>query len=381
MKSVVFQIQKPDNGEFANIQDACLLKPDMALIADGATQGFQSGRYANDIVNSIGALKKVNYSEIETAVISANSIFEDAEINYSTNPAIKALEQTKSKIGGASTLTATWLRDGKVHYLNVGDSTLLLFNSDIELKWSLHKNSRELESDGLWLSSKDTTNLKNSRQGIIEEYCDGDVLVVLSDAIAKYILEFPEKIKDILKIESTQHFIEWVDELWDAKSLEFDDITIVIWYPGTEECSVCIPSTDFKLEKYIQERPAVLSDYYNEAFMKEFNQLKSDFNRLLSRVNELERRQYNLKKSILIVSAVLIGLGLYLNRDIVFTETQEVLDSFKEAFMPSEESNSGEPIDSLGASFQDSMNSLVDSLGVHGADSADLVAGDSTVND
>jgi hypothetical protein len=59
------------------------------------------------------------------------------------------------------------------------------------------------------------------------EINDSDFIIMASDALAKYFLNFPEKISDFLLVTNFEELLSLVSKLWDSKYLEEDDLTLV----------------------------------------------------------------------------------------------------------------------------------------------------------
>ncbi len=268
MSLKIFSLHKKESVNFLNIQDKYAYKKDLSCIAlsDGATQGYESGKWANILVNSYVQNPTNKLSLFINLLITASNRF-NREINKkninSKNEAIKSLIQETQKKGSYCTFVGFNIEHDNVKVASYGDSVFFHFREKKALKFIPTNESSSLDAYSNFLNTK----IANDQGMFKAEYFkseelilkDNDRLVMASDAFSKYILDNQSCLEDLLQIQSFNEFVNYIEDRWDQNTLEEDDITILIYkHDQDKKVSIIEPDDSFRFkEKKIIKKPPI----------------------------------------------------------------------------------------------------------------------------
>ena len=306
MSLKIFSLHKKESVNFLNIQDKYAYKKDLSCIAlsDGATQGYESGKWANILVNSYVQNPTNKLSLFINLLITASNRF-NREINKkninSKNEAIESLIKETQKKGSYCTFVGFEIQNDNVKVVSYGDSVFFHFREKKALKCIPTNESSSLDTYSNFLNTKIAND-----QGVFKPECfkseelileDDDILIMASDALSKYILDNQSCLEDFLQMQSFNEFVNYVEDRWDQNTLEEDDITILIYKHDQDEKIITIePDDSFRFKEKIIKKPPIQHGH--------------------NRVPKI-----NLLKYSLIFGVLVFGLILLFSSKYIFTKT------------------------------------------------------------
>ena len=292
----VLQLHKRDSYEYKFIQDkySVNLKKKIISIADGTTQSYDSGFWAKAICehfsNSPNFYKKELAQEFK---IEAEKV-KNREIQFNSNPAKAALERDKLKKGSTSTFLGIRLENKyTVEVVSLGDSNLFVIDNNEIRKSYPFKNLNEINSNNDFLNTqtlfeeKFNPDLFSATKFKIESK---DKIILTTDALSRFLFKFPEKINDILELDSFEKFLAFIKKQWEKGLLEEDDITAVIIDSNSKDkLEIICPPENFTFPKQIEKefvpnsiqkgRPhkLIFSEMQMSEIRNQFNGVANDF--------------------------------------------------------------------------------------------------------
>jgi serine/threonine protein phosphatase PrpC len=259
MSLKIFSIHKKEAVSFNNTQDKYAYKTDLSSIAlsDGATQGYESGAWANILVNSYINNPSNRASTFLRLLIQASTSF-NRELNQKNikveNKAIESLiQQTKEK-GSYCTFIGVEINGHNVQVASYGDSVLFHFRNGELIHSIPTDNSSILDEYSNFLN----TNVVEKTDFFVEKNFistslsleKDDVVVLASDAFSKYMLDNHSSLNDLFQISSFDDFYNYIDGKWNNDSLEDDDISIVIYkHDDSNNVVVFEPDVNFRFKE------------------------------------------------------------------------------------------------------------------------------------
>lgn len=315
MKIKVFQIHKRSSYVFKDIQDKYAIQNNIYAISDGATQGFMSQIWAEQLVNDFVSKPEFNITELIHHLEKLARNFNNREFKLDANPAIKAIQERKKQEGASATFMGVKIGENNLKYISSGDVCGVVKKKD-QLQFFPFQSVDVLNKDKGFLGT-----LKLSQGEVAEEQFrtgniavfGGDIVILMTDAIAKLVLKKQSILDEILSLESLDSFKLFIINLWETKQLEEDDITIM-----------CIENTDEnRLQEFLttelefpkEKLPDLDFDptiggmtpenYYR--LQNEINHLKNE----LYKINRLEqyiaKLQGKLRLALKVVIAIILG--------------------------------------------------------------------------
>lgn len=227
----VFQIHKRSSYIFKDIQDKYSFdnQNNLFAISDGATQGFMSQIWAEQIVKEFIKTPTFEPNELIQSFNKLAEEFNSQEFELDSNPAIKALQIHKKQQGAFATFMGLKLENNSLKYISSGDVCGVV-KTENNLVFFPFSSCEELDKDKGFLGTRKLIKgeiiNEQFRTGIIP-ISESDSVVLMTDAIARLILKNNALLDEVLSLNSFDEFRTFIINLWDAKQLEEDDITIL----------------------------------------------------------------------------------------------------------------------------------------------------------
>lgn len=213
-------------------------------IADGASEGMLSGRWAEILVKTYCRDNDSNFENILLRAYNKWDLYIKSYIHSREvhNRPIQWYEEHGLRVGAFSSLLGLTIKEvkgssgGKWEAAAIGDSCLFQVRQrDVICRFPI-RTSDEFSSRPLLVSS----NPKNNKDLMIENmkyngnWQIDDVFYLMTDALALWFMQQYESGKkpwDVLgnfnTIDETQSFRDWIMELRDCKAIRNDDVTFV----------------------------------------------------------------------------------------------------------------------------------------------------------
>jgi len=299
----VLQLHKRDSYEYKFIQDkySINIKQKVVSIADGTTQSYDSGFWANLLCEYF-----TNKPKFQTATLvkefkeEANKV-KNRDVQFSPNPAKAALERDKLKKGSTSTFLGIQIEnENTLKVVSLGDSNLFILNDKRIKKSYPFKNVKELDTNNDFLNT----------QNLLEDKVDPDLfkvttaqiqnkdkIILTTDALSRFLFKYPEKINDILEIDRFEKLHAFITEQWEKGVLEEDDITaVVIELNPKNRLDIVSPPHDFSFPKkeekefvptsllQNQSKKPIFSEMQMSEIRSQFNGVANDFHSLKNKL-------------------------------------------------------------------------------------------------
>ena len=310
MEVKVFQIHKRSVYEYKFIQDKFSVNQENKTyaIADGTTQSFKSDVWAQLIVDDF--CKQPNFIPtriIESLKIQAKS-FKDQKVEFSKNPAIAALENAKFKKGGTSTLIGIRVdKNNVLSAISTGDSNMFLLRGSSSGKYpfttldELDKNDNFVNTEKLLSDEVEELNFKTTQFKMQFD----DIIILATDAISRLLLKDDNNINELLRWNSFQTFHDFCIDKWENKSLQEDDITVlIIKLNKSDSIKIFSPPPNFLFPK------EEVYEFVPTTINENNNNLQNDINmnEILNRLNYINSEFVMIRKRLTFFQLLIIIL-------------------------------------------------------------------------
>lgn len=192
---IQFSTQKPNESTTAN-EDRFRVSPPLYAISDGAGgEGLAADKWAETILDQLPDKPFDNLEEINDWIGTFCDSFEmSIQEQIQSNPT--AIERFMLQ-GSLATLLATWVNEEYFHYVSIGDSMLMLYNTEEKTLWTPHEaNAMQCFNDNPHLISlRDITPISQIKLDK-KNYNTNDILILATDAIAKLLIVLYQYSKD-----------------------------------------------------------------------------------------------------------------------------------------------------------------------------------------
>ena len=253
MSFKIISIHKEESISFDKVQDKYSISDYNFCVADGTTQGYDSGKFAEIISNNFTKKRIDTIDDFYSLSIKSSKEFNKIPFIESGNKAIDKLRKDKKKKGGSSTLIGCNINENKVSIVCYGDSMLFHIRSEELIEKYPFKNSKELDESSEFINSniefddrllnKDALLFKKI---YLEDY---DQIILSTDAISKFFIEKGD-FKILNRFSSFNQFKDFMVEKWNSGEIERDDITVLIYtHDGINSIESIIPDEDFKFKE------------------------------------------------------------------------------------------------------------------------------------
>ena len=232
MSLKVFAIHKRESISFGNIQDKYAYSKDVSTIAlsDGATQAFESGVWAEILVNSYIDNPSNKSSIFLNLLLKAANRFNRVVNIDSIKTDTKALEGLLSNLykkGSYCTFVGVKIENDIAKIASYGDSVFFHFRNNILINSIPVNKSSDLDLHSHFLN----TNIVNDQECFVEKHFKsedivlekGDVLILSSDAFAKYLLNRNSLIDELINMSTFKEFF-----LFTRQQLGFDTVIVIL---------------------------------------------------------------------------------------------------------------------------------------------------------
>lgn len=347
----VFQIHKRSAYVFKDIQDkyAVDLNSNILAVSDGATQGYKSEIWAENLVSDFLTDPVFTIPDLIEKLKENALRFSKIDFPGSDNYALKALETRKKELGSFATFLGVNISENKITFISSGDVCGFVYDSESITSFPF-STVEELDKDkGFLGTAKILNNDIPSEQFRIGEQSlkRGSKVLLMTDAIARMCLRNPDNLNVINTISSFENFKDFIISKWDSKELEEDDITVMIIDPAAPKLlTAFLPPEDFffpKEEKpeYTQiKKPFILKDDLTEQEMKE---IQDQLNLLNNKINIANQQNAELAKQLkshklLTLLSLALGLSALLIGGYLFGKSLVKKEKEKEVVAAQEES-------------------------------------------
>ncbi len=228
MRVLSFQIQKKSTEVFDNCQDKIHLdlNEKKFAVADGATQGFKSEVWADEISKSF---VESNQDDFILGLKSLAERFNGIPMDYENGP-MAFLEKKKKERGGNTAILGVKINeeDESIDFISVGDSCAFMLYKGEMTSWPF-KNLDELNQCQSSINSMQILEENYSLDIRVEKmkYTNLDEIWICSDALSRFILK-NFSIHVLLKSFSDfESFYNFCLESWENNLMEHDDVTFL----------------------------------------------------------------------------------------------------------------------------------------------------------
>ncbi len=315
MNVKAFQIHKKASVYFKNIQDkySVNLETETVVLADGTTQSFKSNLFADFLTKNIASEQLLNLENVKKSINISIQQFGELNFELSANPAIAILEKTKIATGSTSTLLAVKITENKLNLISIGDCNIFVIKDEkIESSFPFN-NKNELDLNNSFVNTKsfngfDSLQVYNSNIQLEQNY----LLFVCSDAISRFLFDFPDEISSVINLSNHQDFLSFCELNWQNGRLEQDDISILIIADGEKKLHEFLPDSSFKFEetKYFSEIEFVPNPQVETKKTKltpmEYNDLNNKIKNLENEVKFVSNKLKNIERLFIILFVTLL---------------------------------------------------------------------------
>lgn len=327
MNIKTFQIHKRSSYIFKDIQDKYSINQldNVYAVSDGATQGFMSQIWAEQLTNNFISNPTFDISSLIINFTNLAHHFNETEIKLDINPAIKALQLRKKQEGASATFIGVKIENKTLSYVSSGDVCGCILSKD-KVIFFPHTSIEDLDKDKGFLNTKKLINNEISEQQFKTDklsLLDGDYVILMTDAIARFILKNKHFLQDFTKINEFDSFKNIIIDLWETKVLEEDDITILCIESSHQVSIKEFLAEDLEFPKpssYTAEEYSSISNE-GDSFLKltrEVSLLKKDIYLLKQKIEkqdfliEQQNKYIQKFKYLVIIIGVFIGLVFYM---------------------------------------------------------------------
>jgi serine/threonine protein phosphatase PrpC len=233
MNFKIFHTHKKSSLTYNFVQDKFCINPEnqTIAIADGTTQSFRSEFWSELLVQEFCKHPTFETKDFLNLSKSLADKIQSSSPVFSEKTAVASLEKDKFSKGSTSTFLGIKFRDQNTFdVLTVGDCNLFIINKNGDIISHPFDSIDDLNNNQSFLN---TINLLKEEPDPIEiskvqlKFEDGDKLLLCSDAISRLFLSDKKWIDEIVNFDNFDFFIRKIQDLWSAKVLEEDDITII----------------------------------------------------------------------------------------------------------------------------------------------------------
>ncbi|MDO4764040.1 MAG: SpoIIE family protein phosphatase [Flavobacteriaceae bacterium] len=291
-----FQIHKRSSYVFKDIQDKYGINQDNNIyaVSDGATQGFMSQIWAEQLVKDFASNPTFDISRLIANFTHLAHQFSKQDIELSINPAIKAIQLRKKQEGASATFIGVKIENKILHYISSGDICGAIFSKN-GIQFFPHTNIEDLDKDKGFLNTQKLIDNKiletQFREGKLSLY-DGDNVVLMTDAIARFILKNHQFLQELIRLNDFVSFKEFIINLWETKQLEEDDITMLCIENNNQASSV----KEFLAKDLEFPKPLHIGE--NNVHTQNINSGNDSLIKLMGDVNLLKKELYHLKQEV-----------------------------------------------------------------------------------
>jgi hypothetical protein len=237
MEIKIIQLHKKAAGTFDNIEDKVGFNPDNRsfAIADGATQSFQSGFWADLLVSEFIANPVFNKESFCTGILQkCLPEFEawSSSVPAPTNKSIAMLDKEQRKEGASATFLGVRISEnGACKILSCGDCVLIRSTPGIKPDYFFPFTDLDaLNANTAFLSSRRVAEHKfeTSLLSTEELYVDDqDELYLLTDALARFAFKNETALRQLGSMDSFRQLLTFAEHHWANGVLDNDDLTYV----------------------------------------------------------------------------------------------------------------------------------------------------------
>jgi len=309
-----FQIQKKSTERFDNCQDKIRLDINEGkfAVADGATQGFKSEVWADEISKSF---VQSNQDDFVSGLKSLAESFNSLPLDNETGP-MAFLEKKKKQRGGNTAFLGVKVNeeDESIDFLAVGDSCAFMFCKDEITSWPF-KNLDELNQCQSSINSKQILEEDYSLDVRVEKikYTKLDEIWICSDALSRFILKDFSILARLKSFSNFESFYNFCLESWENNSMEHDDVSFLrIEIKGEKEYLPFKPPEGFFFEQPKAPGHSISSQTENEEEIENDEIMREQLETLTNEIKDLKSQlKRNLRLTICALMILSFGFILY----------------------------------------------------------------------
>lgn len=309
-----FQIQKKSTERFDNCQDKIHLdlNEKKFAVADGATQGFKSEVWADEISKSF---VQSNQDDFVYGLKSLAESFNSLPLDNETGP-MAFLEKKKKERGGNTAILGAKVNEEEesIEFLAVGDSCAFMFCKGEISSWPF-KNLDELNQCQASINSKQILEENYSLDVRVEKikYAKLDEFWICSDALARFILKDLSILGRLKSLVNFEGFYDFCVENWENNSMEHDDISFLrIEMKGEREYLRFEPPEGFFFEQPKVPGYSISNPTENEEDLENDEIMREQLETLTNEIKDLKSQlKRNLRLTICALMILSFGFILY----------------------------------------------------------------------
>ncbi len=309
-----FQIQKKSTEIFDNCQDKIHLdlNEKKFAVADGATQGFKSEVWADEISKSF---VQSNQDDFVSGLKSLAESFNSLPLDNETGP-MAFLEKKKKERGGNTAILGAKVNEEEesIEFLAVGDSCAFMFCKGAISSWPFN-NLDELNQCQASINSKQILEENYSLDVRVEKikYAKLDEIWICSDALARFILKDLSILGRLKSLANFEGFYEFCVENWENNSMEHDDISFLrIETKGENEFLRFEPPEGFFFEQPKAPGYSISGQTENEEEIENNEIMREQLETLTNEIKDLKSQlKRNLRLTICALMILSFGFILY----------------------------------------------------------------------
>ena len=318
MKIKVLQLHKRASIEYKFIQDKYAINGlnNVVALADGTTQSFKSETWADLITRKFVLKPTFKNNTLISLLREAATEHQKLSFELSPNPAKASLEKTKKNKGSTATFIGLeFINSNEFEIISSGDSNLFLL-TDKKVKSFPFSDINSLDGNRYFINTEEL--LKGNVKEIFFtqnrfQWQPSEKIILATDALSRLILQKPEIIPELLRIEEFEDLLSFCLKYWEKKELQEDDISAIIISNEIEKnVKIISPHQDFSFPEEEKEVfvPATLPHKKpNKTSDMEMNEIRNQFQGVASDFHQIKKK-LKLHEMLLMATVGLLVLNL-----------------------------------------------------------------------
>lgn len=317
MSVKILHIHKRDSLIYNNIQDKSAIDVTRRCfaLADGTTQSFDSGRWAEIITQAFIEKPLFDPGDLLENLKKRVPVFKSQYFELSPNPALAAVQKNKIKYGATATFLGVQVgSDNCLRVIACGDTNIFHISkngctgfpyNDVE---ALDTNRSFINTEKLIKGEIELGSIKTH----VFSYQPNDIFILATDALSRMVLRDYKVLEELKNIKDFTGFHTFSLNKWDRKILEEDDLSaIIITMDSSNTLTEICPPGGFSFpipEPFIPSIDKEISNPMEmERIRKEIRELNTEVTKLKKDTRYLQKFGF-LLLAFLLVSLLLNGV-------------------------------------------------------------------------
>jgi hypothetical protein len=320
MGITILQLHKRSSYQYEEIQDKFAYNEanKSLALADGTTQSFNSGKWAEIITKSFVDHPTFEPQKVISIFTDCVQLYRNVKFEFSGNPAKASLEKTKQLKGGTATFIGLeFLDDNYASIISCGDTNFFCQRnkkvesfpfSELE---ELNAISSFINTEQLIQNKVDQTFFQTKKFRFYEDA----TYILATDALSRLILKNTRIIDELTEIDTFPKLLGFCMKYWENKDLEEDDVSAIIIRKAINKIQEIIPPTGFSFPKEVepefipnsvvkQNDPIQLTNMQTQEIIHRLNGVANDF-------YQVKRSQRFLEMLLMVAISLIIINFLY----------------------------------------------------------------------